>query len=165
MNNSVRDGWVIGDAPRLRQALGNLLGNAIKYSPSDAEVRIYAFRRGGCITIMVEDQGAGIPQAEREELFRMFGELSPRPSAGESSTGLGLWIVDHLMKAQNGMVGAHFPEAGGSRFWVSLPEFSAPDDSAAGNLDALAAEAAAPDMAAAVALARSTVSSDSEAGG
>lgn len=165
LNNSVDDGWVIGDAPRLRQALGNLLGNAIKYSPSDSEVKIYAFRRGGCIYIMVEDQGSGIPRAEREELYRMFGELSPRPSTGESSTGLGLWIVDHLIKAQNGTVGAKFPESGGSRFWVSLPEYTALDSAAAGRLSALAADPAASAKGATVALTRSNVSSDSETGG
>lgn len=165
LNNSVADGWVIGDLPRLKQALGNLLSNAIKYSPCDSEVKITARGRGSCVYIMLEDEGAGIPKAEREELFQVFGELSPRPSAGESSTGLGLWIVDHLMKAQNGAVGADFPEAGGSRFWVSLPKFPANDAYTVADAGELVADLPARLRTNPSVLARTHSENNSEAGG
>ena len=118
------DGWVIADTQRLVQVLGNLVSNAIKYSPYDSEVTIVTTSQDGCGVIMVADAGPGILTEERDRLFQEFGRLSTRPTGGESSSGLGLWIVKQLIEAQNGTVGADFPKAGGSRFWVALPTSS-----------------------------------------
>ena len=124
LHNRASDGWVLADARRLVQVVGNLVNNAIKYSPYQSEVNIHTASRDGRGIIMVEDHGAGVPEQERHRLFQEYGRLSTRPTGGESSSGLGLWIVKHLMYAQNGSVGAEFPENGGSRFWISLPECS-----------------------------------------
>ena len=62
-----------------------------------------------------------MPPAEREELFREHARLSPKPTAGEESNGLGLSIVKHLVVSQAGTVGADFPAGGGSIFWFELP--------------------------------------------
>jgi signal transduction histidine kinase len=70
----------------------------------------------------VADKGKGVPEAERHLLFKEFSKLSTRPTAGEASTGLGLWIVKHLMELQGGDAGADFPEDGGSVFWVEMQE-------------------------------------------
>ncbi len=124
LHNRASDGWVLADARRLVQVVGNLVNNAIKYSPYQSEVNIHTASRDGRGIITVEDHGAGVPEQERHRLFQEYGRLSTRPTGGESSSGLGLWIVKHLMYAQNGSVGAEFPENGGSRFWISLPECS-----------------------------------------
>jgi len=118
------DGWVLADPQRLVQALANLVSNAIKFSLNDSKVTISSARRKGCGVIIVADDGPGIPSVERDNLFKEYGRLSTRPTGGESSSGLGLWIVKQLMYAQNGSVGAEFPENGGSRFWISLPAYS-----------------------------------------
>ncbi len=118
------DGWVIADTQRLVQVLGNLVSNAIKYSPYHSEVTIVTTNQDECGVIMVADAGPGILTEERDRLFQEFGRLSTRPTGGESSSGLGLWIVKQLIEAQNGTVGADFPKAGGSRFWVALPTSS-----------------------------------------
>ena len=134
------EGWVEGDAPRLIQVLGNLVSNAIKFSPIGCEVTVYTSIEDGCGFITVADQGPGIPEQERGKLFREFGKLSNRTTAGESSTGLGLWIVNQLMIAQHGSVGADFPDTGGSRFWVSLPTTRAIDDSGESSVKAVLPE-------------------------
>lgn len=118
------DGWVLADPQRLVQALANLVSNAIKFSLNDSKVSIFSAQQSGCGVIFVSDEGPGIPSFERDNLFKEYGRLSTRPTGGESSSGLGLWIVKQLMYAQNGSVGAEFPENGGSRFWISLPEYS-----------------------------------------
>ncbi len=115
------DGVVCADASRFEQALGNLISNAIKYSPEDTIVHIWSEQYDGKLRICVADQGPGIPAQERDRLFTQFGKLSPRPTGGESSTGLGLWIVKHLVTLQQGQVGVHNPPEGGSIFWIEMP--------------------------------------------
>jgi signal transduction histidine kinase len=109
------------DFARMCQVLANLLSNAIKYSPRDTTVTLSSEEHEGKTILKVADQGAGIPDAERAKLFREFSKLSTRPTEGESSTGLGLWIVKHLMELHRGEVGVDCPPEGGSVFWVSLP--------------------------------------------
>ena len=113
-------GWVIADARRLVQILGNLVSNAIKYSPYKSTVKIYTSDDPEFGLITVEDEGPGIPPADRARLFQEYGKLSTHPTGGEARTGLGLWIVRQLVEAQEGVVGADFPETGGSRFWIGF---------------------------------------------
>jgi signal transduction histidine kinase len=115
------DTTIYGDAARFRQSLGNLVSNAIKYSPSDTTVTIWTENHDDNVLIFVADQGPGIPANEQDKLFTQFGKLSPRPTGGESSTGLGLWIVKHLITLQNGSVGYERPAEGGSVFWIQMP--------------------------------------------
>lgn len=114
---------VRGEAVLLYQAITNYVSNALKFAPPGGNVVV-----GGTITadgarvkLMVADDGPGVPPAERGSLFREYGRLSPRPSAGEESHGLGLSIVKQLIEGQGGTVGAEFPATGGSRFWLELP--------------------------------------------
>lgn len=115
------EGQVMADQRRLAQAVGNLLSNALKYAPARTVVTLRGMTIGRQMRISVQDQGPGIPQAERSRLFRQFGKTSVRPTAGESSTGLGLWIVEQLVTLQNGRVGFDCPPGGGSIFWLELP--------------------------------------------
>ena len=103
------------------QALSNLISNAIKYSHFQTKVRIWAEQRGAVMRVNVTDQGPGIPEIERDRLFTQFGKLKARPTNGESSTGLGLWIVKRHIEAQQGHVGVECPSDGGSIFWIEMP--------------------------------------------
>lgn len=115
------DCQVFADPARLNQVLSNLISNALKYSSQNTPIRIFSEVHDSYVRLCVADKGPGIPINERAQLFQEFTKLSPRPTGGESSTGLGLWIVKHLAQIQGGKVGADFPESGGSIFWVELP--------------------------------------------
>lgn len=115
------EGTIRADSVRFKQVLSNLVSNAIKYSPFNSVVSIWAEHTGSRIRINVADQGKGIPVEERHLLFQEYGKLSTRPTGDESSTGLGLWIVKQLVTLQNGQVGVDCPADGGSIFWVEFP--------------------------------------------
>ncbi len=114
-------GVALVDPARLAQVLTNLLSNALKYSPAHTTVTIWSQDHNQRVSIFIADQGPGIPVDERARLFTEFGKLSNRPTGGESSTGLGLWIVKHIVNLQNGSVGVECPPEGGSIFWVEFP--------------------------------------------
>ncbi|MDL1902814.1 hybrid sensor histidine kinase/response regulator [Anaerolineae bacterium CFX9] len=109
------------DQRLLTHIVSNLVSNAIKYSPPHTLTRLGWERLNDHVRIYVADQGPGIPEAERDGLFKMYGKLSNRPTGEESSTGLGLWIVRHLADLIGGDVGVECPPEGGSVFWVELP--------------------------------------------
>ncbi len=115
---------VLADRRRLSQIVNNLLSNAIKFSPVGRSVNLWAQVNGDRVRLNVRDHGPGIPPQERELLFHEFSRLTPRPTGGENSTGLGLWIVKQLAALQNGTVGAEFPDDGGSIFWVEIPSWT-----------------------------------------
>jgi two-component system, sensor histidine kinase and response regulator len=114
-------GYVLADRVRLGQILSNLVSNAIKYSPPDTTVRLWSEREGDQVRVYIADQGPGIPANERHLLFTEFGKLSTRPTGQENRTGLGLWIVNHLVEAMRGTVDVDCPPDGGSIFWFVLP--------------------------------------------
>lgn len=121
MNIGNKRGIIRADAGRMVQIVGNLVSNAIKYTPRGSEILIWSETNGDTLRLSVADQGIGIPKAERHLLFKEFSRLSTRPTDGEGSTGLGLWIVKHLVEMQDGHVGADFPNDDGTVFWVELP--------------------------------------------
>ena len=112
---------VDADPNRMVQVLSNLISNAIKYSPPGSTVRVETRNNSSSVRINVIDQGQGIPEVEHQLLFQPFSRLTTRPTAGEHSTGLGLWIVKQLVTLHGGEVGVDCPSAGGSNFWVELP--------------------------------------------
>ncbi|HUN09988.1 MAG TPA: hybrid sensor histidine kinase/response regulator [Aggregatilineales bacterium] len=114
-------GVVYADPTRLHQIISNLVSNAVKYSPEGRVVTVSAELHNGNVRINVADEGPGIPEAERGNLFEPFGKLSTKPTGGESSSGLGLWIVRELVALHHGKLGVESPADGGSIFWVELP--------------------------------------------
>ncbi|CAM2860651.1 hybrid sensor histidine kinase/response regulator [Rariglobus hedericola] len=113
------------DAAKIRQVIDNLLSNAVKYSPPGSTVRVaLTTNETGDQIICVRDQGPGIPENERDRLFKDFGRLSARPTGGEKSTGLGLAICRKIVEAHHGTIVAENHPAGGCEFRVSLPSSS-----------------------------------------
>jgi two-component system, sensor histidine kinase and response regulator len=113
---------VHADGRRLQQVLGNLVSNAIKYSPKHSRVWIRSHIYENKWRLEVQDSGAGIPEKERRHLFTPFSKnlISTKPTAGENSTGLGLWIAAEMMRLQHGRIGMDSPNEGGCIFWLEL---------------------------------------------
>ncbi len=109
------------DAAKMRQVLDNLLSNAVKYSPPGSTVTVELRAGGGQCEFSVKDQGPGIPDSERDKLFKDFGRLSAKPTGGEKSTGLGLAICRKIVEAHGGTIVAENLPDGGCEFRVTLP--------------------------------------------
>lgn len=113
--------WV-ADRKRIKQVVGNLLDNAIKFSPKETGIIISAFEAENSLVISVEDQGVGIPDAELPRIWdRLFRGDSSRSTKG---MGLGLSLVRSIVLAHRGTVVAHQNKGGGTLFRVSLPNAS-----------------------------------------
>jgi signal transduction histidine kinase len=109
------------DAPRIRQVLNNLLGNAVKFSPPGSTITVEASSASGQCSIAVRDQGPGIPEDESDKLFRDYGRTSVKPTGGEPSTGLGLSICREIMLAHRGTIQARNLPGGGAEFRITFP--------------------------------------------
>jgi len=105
------------DADRLRQVVHNLVLNAVRHSPGDGTVRVSLRRLDGDALITVDDEGAGVAEALRGEVFERF-RRGERRGPG---TGLGLFIVKTIVEAHGGTVEVRARPEGGSVFAVSLP--------------------------------------------
>lgn len=112
---------VLAEERTLLCCLENLISNAIKFSPIGAKVIIEVTSASGIGEFRIEDQGPGIQEDEINDLFKKFTRLSARPTAGESSTGLGLHIVHELVNAMHGDVTYEKSQLGGACFVVRLP--------------------------------------------
>ena len=96
----------------MREAVDNLLSNAIKYSPIGGHIEVMVARKDGHTVIRVRDEGAGLSPEDMGRLFGRFQRLSAKPTAGESSTGLGLSIVKRIVELHGGSVPAESPGPG-----------------------------------------------------
>jgi signal transduction histidine kinase len=113
---------VSGDPDRLREAIDNLVSNAIKYSPIGGGIRISVGRSGDDTVIRVSDNGPGLSPEDMGRLFGRFQRLSAKPTAGESSTGLGLSIVKRIVELHGGQITAESLGPGsGTTFTIALP--------------------------------------------
>jgi signal transduction histidine kinase/DNA-binding response OmpR family regulator len=111
-----------GDQDRLREAVDNLLSNAIKYSPPGAAIEVSLGHEDGAARIRVSDRGPGLSPEDQARLFERFQRLSARPTGGESSTGLGLFITKRIVDLHGGTIRADSPGPGrGSTFEIALP--------------------------------------------
>jgi signal transduction histidine kinase len=110
------------DTDRIREAIDNLLSNAIKYSPIGGRISVLVSHADDHTGISVTDEGAGLSPEDLGRLFGRFQRLSAKPTAGESSTGLGLSIVKRIIDMHGGEVTAKSTGPGeGSTFTITLP--------------------------------------------
>jgi len=113
--------WVRGDAQILVEAVGNLLANAILYSPKGSHVGIGVKSADDVVEIAVTDQGIGIDEADRERIFERFYRADEARSRRTGGTGLGLSIVKHATQRHGGEVRLWSRPGHGSTFTMRLP--------------------------------------------
>lgn len=111
----------LGDMVSVRQIIENILSNALKYSPIGGRVALRLIEHETSLQLEVQDNGSGISPDEFPQLFVKFSRLSARPTDGESSHGLGLYIVKRLIETMNGKVWCESQLGKGSIFFISLP--------------------------------------------
>ncbi|HEU4322214.1 MAG TPA: GAF domain-containing protein [Roseiflexaceae bacterium] len=112
---------VIGDGLRLEQVLQNLIGNAIKYSPSGGPVTVRLERSGDHARVSVSDRGIGIPAAAIPQLFQRFYRANNADSFHISGMGIGLYVVREIVTLHGGDLAVESREGQGSTFRFSLP--------------------------------------------
>ncbi len=111
------------DIDKMKEIFSNLISNAIKYSPPNTTitVQIVPSAQSGLL-ISIKDEGQGLSESDKAKLFGQFQRLSSRPTGGEGSTGLGLWITKTLVEKHNGKIWAESEGKGkGTTFFVELP--------------------------------------------
>lgn len=112
---------VLTDKHILMEILENLISNAIKFSPADRNIYVRLNYYNTEWELEVEDEGQGIKEEEMNQLYRRFQKLSTRPTAGESSTGLGLSIVKSYVETLNGNIRCESQWQKGTRFIIGFP--------------------------------------------
>jgi two-component system phosphate regulon sensor histidine kinase PhoR len=112
------------DGERVRQALTNLLHNAIKFTPSGGRVELRAERRADELAVSVADSGVGVPPDDLERIFERFFKTDRSRSGG--GTGLGLAIAKHLVQAHGGRIWAESDGSHGTTFIFTLPVADVP---------------------------------------
>ncbi len=117
--------WVEGEAFLLRRAVGNLLANALEFSPDGGVVRIELAAQRRSVDVIVRDQGPGIPDYADERVFEKFYSLA-RPGTNKKSTGLGLPFVKEIAELHHGRVTLRNGVGGGAVATLSLPLIDAP---------------------------------------
>ena len=114
---------VLADANLLNQVLANLLSNAIKYSPERSTITIRLKETDIHVSIEIEDQGLGLTDDDKTKLFGKFMRLSAKPTGGEDSVGLGLYIVKKLVDGMDGKIWAKSEgKEKGSTFILEFPK-------------------------------------------
>jgi signal transduction histidine kinase/CHASE2 domain-containing sensor protein len=109
------------DAQLLTQAINNLLGNAIKYSPPETEVAVAAELNHANVMISVRDQGFGIPEEARDRIFEKFYRLERDTTSDVVGAGLGLPLVKEIVERHGGRITFESGAATGSTFTIHLP--------------------------------------------
>ncbi|NMD43484.1 MAG: cell wall metabolism sensor histidine kinase WalK, partial [Firmicutes bacterium] len=115
------DFLISGSWLQLRQALHNLLDNALKYSSSGGWVKVTLWGEEGAAGVRVEDTGCGIPKKDLPFVFERFFRIDRARSREMGGTGLGLAIVRETIEAHGGRVGVESEEGKGSNFYFTLP--------------------------------------------
>jgi signal transduction histidine kinase len=115
---------VTGDAVLLKQAVINLVDNAIKYNRSGGTVKISAQAEGAQLILQVQDSGIGISIADRQHIFDRFYRVDKSRSRSQGGSGLGLAIVKKVVEDHGGTISMESTPGEGSTFLISLPRYS-----------------------------------------
>jgi two-component system, OmpR family, phosphate regulon sensor histidine kinase PhoR len=109
------------DPDRLRQILGNIVDNAIKYSPDGGDVRVELHGEDDTVRFVVQDEGMGFEPSAAEAIFDRFHRLDPQQTRGIGGTGLGLYIARELVRRMGGRIWAESERGRGAAFSFELP--------------------------------------------
>ncbi|WP_216843479.1 ATP-binding protein [Phytoactinopolyspora alkaliphila] len=112
---------VLGNEKQLVVAIGNLIENAVSYSPEGRRVAVGVRRREDLVEISVTDQGHGIAETDLDRIFERFYRVDPARSRETGGTGLGLSIVKHIAASHGGEVSVWSVQGAGSTFTLRLP--------------------------------------------
>ncbi|MDZ7690212.1 MAG: HAMP domain-containing sensor histidine kinase [Balneolaceae bacterium] len=123
------NGSVIVDPVRYRQILGNLVNNAVKFTPEGGNINVFVdypveVEGRKNIKVRVKDEGIGIPKKHQASLFSKNKNYRRQGTFGENSTGMGLPLVKNLVDAHNGSISLHSEPEKGTEFTIFLPELS-----------------------------------------
>jgi signal transduction histidine kinase len=110
------------DRGKIEQVMSNLITNAIKYSNPNSSIKIYITDKKDSVEVEVKDEGQGMTVEETETLFRPFQTTSAVTTAGETSTGLGLFISKRIIEAHQGTIWVNSKKNVGSEFYFTLPK-------------------------------------------
>jgi signal transduction histidine kinase len=103
------------------EALLNLIGNAIKYSPRGKKIDVGVTLVGENVEVRVQDQGPGIASEEQARLFKVGSVLSTKPTGGEPQMGIGLAMSQELIRAMGGLIWCESEPGKGAMFGIRLP--------------------------------------------
>ena len=131
--------WVSGDRDWLKEVADNLISNAVKYTPPGRAIHVAVAQAGGRVQLRVQDEGPGLTAEDQAKLFGRFQRLSAQPTGNESSTGLGLSIVQKVVEMHGGRVWAESVPGEGATF---IAEFDALTTAGDGAADTVFAEVA-----------------------
>lgn len=110
-----------GDYVKIQQVLLNLLGNALKFSPDNSEIKISALNKNDKIIIKIKDNGIGIDKKYHKKIFNKFFQIENSMSKTEPSTGLGLTITQEFIKLHKGKIEVESEQGKGTLFTITLP--------------------------------------------
>jgi len=110
-----------GDRELMEYAVYNLLNNAVKYSPAETEVTVFSEQRGAQLRLSVRDQGIGMDEGELRSIFKKFYRTRKAEASGEAGTGIGLSIVEQIVKQHGGRMEVTSKPGVGSCFTIVLP--------------------------------------------
>ncbi len=109
------------DTEAMKQALANLVDNAVKYSGDGRRITVAARPDGDGVSVEVADEGVGIPLSERERIFEKFYRIGRSETQGRRGSGVGLALVKHIVEAHGGRVTVDGRPGAGSRFTLHVP--------------------------------------------
>jgi len=118
--------FVNGDHGALVSVVNNLIENAIKYSPPSSPVRLSLNGDGHKAILAIADEGYGIPESERRKIFKKFYRIGNEDTRRAKGTGLGLYIVNHIVSLHRGEVSVLTNEPRGTVFQIKLPKLNVP---------------------------------------
>ncbi len=123
------DLFVYADVETVTTVIRNLLGNAVKYTPQQGEIRVRGIEQEGMVRIEVSDNGVGIDPKQKAKLFKIDEKVhSTNGTANETGSGLGLILVKEFTGSNGGEVGVSSELGVGSKFWFSLPRTDRPNN-------------------------------------
>ena len=126
LNVARAEGWMHGDADRLVQALVNLIGNAVKFSPRGSQVVVTAQPDGDGVRCTVSDSGRGIPESHLESIFERFHQVEVSDARERAGTGLGLPITKSIIEQHGGSIWVESSPGVGSTFGFAVPLATSP---------------------------------------